>query len=76
MISLTLPEKSCCQNLITSIEVINMTKFETQQSTQMVLDTVHHIEAHVRMWHLRNNFSLPVNYRWLTHVVGGQITKY
>ena len=26
--------------------------------------------------YLRNNFSLPVNYRWLTHVVGGQITKY
>ena len=25
---------------------------------------------------LRNNFSLPVNYRSLTHVVGGQITKY
>ena len=26
--------------------------------------------------YLRNNFSLPVNYRWLTHVVGGQIMKY
>ena len=26
--------------------------------------------------YLRNNFSLPVNYRWLTRVVGGQITKY
>ena len=25
---------------------------------------------------LRNIFSLPVNYRWLTHVVGGQIRKY
>ena len=49
MISLTLSEKFCCQNLITSIKVINMTKFETQQSTQMVLGTVHHVEAHVRM---------------------------
>ena len=28
------------------------------------------------MFYLRNNFPLPVNYRWLTHVVGGQITKY
>ena len=26
--------------------------------------------------YLRNNFSLPVNYRSLTHVVGGQITQY
>ena len=26
--------------------------------------------------YLRNKFSLPVNYRWLTHVVGGQIKKY
>ena len=26
--------------------------------------------------YLRNNFSLPVIYRWWTHVVGGQITKY
>ena len=26
--------------------------------------------------YLINKFSLPVGYRWLKHVVGGQITKY
>ena len=31
--------------------------------------------SHILIY-LRNNFSLPVNYRRLTHVVGGQITKY
>ena len=34
------------------------------------------LPLHWSVIQLRNNFSLPVNYRWLTHVVGGQITKY
>ena len=33
-------------------------------------------KARPKFIYLRNNFSLPVNYSLLTHVVGGQITKY
>ena len=32
--------------------------------------------VHTFIGYLRNNFSLPVNYCCLTHVIGGQITKY
>ena len=33
-------------------------------------------DAKLDVSYLRNSFSLPVNYRRLTHVVGGQITTY
>ena len=37
---------------------------------------VYTVYSHLTISILRNNFSLPVNYSWLTHVVWGHIMKY